>query len=210
MKKRTRLITLLFFPLIIFTACRQEEVCNAFDPTLLNNWFPYQQGISYSFISSDGSREVLVIDEVDFTEKRVVDHGFSPGYTGTCDVHGKLIALTDKNKPDEMGMSLEHSQMFAGATSGYVALEFHNSANILLDAKENDLGGKHERGRNFFSTQVYSSMNANDRTYNDVIEISITNDEEAERAELDKIYISRGEGIIGYSTYPAGKEFWKE
>jgi len=201
---------LLLIAVMSFTACRQREECKAFNETLFNNWFPYETGVSYSFVSTDGSREVLVIDEQDYTEAYTIDHGTSPTYTGMCYVEGEMRALTDKNKPDEIGMKLHHSQVFAGAGSDYVLLEFRGSKDLLLNAKDNTLGGKHERGSTIFSTSELPTFQVNEKTYNTVIQITITNEDEAKRSGLRDIYIAKGQGILGYRTYPDGKEYWKE
>lgn len=210
MKHITLYLVLLITIAISFTACRQREDCPAFDETLFNNWFPYEMGANYSFISSDGRREVLVIDEKDFTQAYSIDHGTRPTYTAMCDVHGEIRALTDKDKPDEMGMKLLQSQVFAGAKSDYVALEFRGSKQFLLNAIENTLRGRHERGSTQFSTQELHSLEANGMTYNTIIQITITDEDEAARCGLKDVYIAKGQGILGYRTFPEQREYWKE
>ncbi|MBZ0098594.1 MAG: hypothetical protein K8F30_05895 [Taibaiella sp.] len=195
---------------ISFSACRQHEDCPAFDETLFNDWFPYETGVDYSFVSSDGIREVLVIDEKDFTKAYSIDHGAKPTYTAKCDVHGEMRALTDKDKPDEIGMRLQQSQVFAGMKSDYVVLEFRGSKQILLNATENTLGGRHERGSTQFSTQEHHSLDVNGMTYNTVIQITITDESEAARCGLKDIYIAKGQGILGYRSFPGQREYWKE
>lgn len=210
MKHAIYYLVLLIITGISFTACRQREDCPAFDETLFNNWFPYETGTHYSFISSDGRREALVIDEKDFTKAYSIDHGTKPTYTAKCDVHGEMRALTDKDKPDEMGMRLLQSQVFAGGKSDYVTIEFRGSKQFLLNATENTLGGRHEHGSTQFSTQELHTFEANGMTYNTVIQITITDEDEAARCELKDIYIAKGQGIIGYRTFPEQREYWKE
>lgn len=209
MKNYTHL-ALLLIPFVVFSSCRQVEQCRAFDESLFNNWFPYETGVSYTFIGSDGEREVLVIDEKETTDAYEVDHGVSAGYTAQCEVQGSMWALKDKNKPDEFRLWVHHSQYFAGIESEYVLLEFKDVPELLLDATGNELGGKHERGSSMFEAYKPDVLEANGRTYPDVVEISITNQNEAGRSGYDKIYIARGAGIIGYRTYPHGREFWRE
>ena len=210
MKHFTQYLILLVITAISLNACRQKEDCPAFDETLFNNWFPYETGVNYNFISSDGIREVLVIDEKDFTKAYSIDHGTKPTYTAKCDVHGEMRALTDKDKPDEMGMKLLQSQVFAGAKSDYVEIEFRGSKQFLLNATENTLGGRHERGSTQFSTLELPSLDVNGITYKAVIQITITDEDEAARCGLKDIYIAKGQGILGYRTFPEQREYWKE
>lgn len=210
MKLNAQYFAVLVITAISFVACRQREDCRAFNETLFNNWFPYETGVSYGFVSSDGRRDVLVIDEKDYTQAHTIDHGAGLTYVARCEVSGEMRALTEKGKPDEIGMRLLQSQVFAGAESDYVALEFRGSKQFLLNAKDNELGGKHERGSTFYYAHELPSLDVAGKTYQNIVQIVVSDESEATRCGLKDIYIAKGQGILGYRTYPGYSEYWKE
>ena len=201
-----KLITAFTIVTALCTAsCKRDIHCPGFDSGLLDNWFPYEQGATYTFAANNGDEEWLKPQQVTFTQPysipqtpfKDVEH---------CEVDGRIYAVYNNANPGEVRLCLEHIVQDDRGSSPHVSLIFRTLSTLTFDVNGNELGAF--RTIAGYSAQRFEIWDVNGRQYNDIIEIKVTDDSEAQQRGMDRLYIARNAGIIGYRLYPSGTEYW--
>ncbi|MBW7914485.1 MAG: hypothetical protein H3C54_12520 [Taibaiella sp.] len=212
MKYTTAILALMI--ILAVSACKKTRTCPAFDDTTLNTWFPYQTGVTYKFISSDGRQEMFTIEQEYYTQEHEIEKDRFLGKKYSCEINGERKTLTDSVLEEQIPLRLFHvvehdidnnnNHYFAG-----INMTFRTMVRPIILGTGGDkltLAGSYNSG---YSSEHFDVWNVNNRNYRNITDITIA-DKEADKIGMDKIYIAQGAGIIGYRTYPEGREYWQE
>jgi|GEM_PF-3322905 len=198
---------------VLFAACDKKTNCPAFDDSVLKSWFPYETGVTYKFMNSDGRQEHFTITEEDYSEEHEIVNRFG-GKKYYCDINGERKTLTNTVKQNEIPLRLHHvieediNKSYATGNRQGIHFTFRTmSKAILLSEDDSHLVLVSSNAQ--YKLDNFDVWEQNGRNYRNIADITIL-DEEATKIGMDKIYIASGAGIIGYRTYPEGKEYWQE
>lgn len=194
---------------VAFAACDKTRTCPAFDDSTLHKWFPYETGVTYNFLSSDGRQEIFTITQEDYSTEHQVDDPVW-GKETFCEIHGERETANDTVVQDRIPLRLRHviETDIGNATPYGISMTFRTMDRpiILSDGDDKLALG---RGNGVYTVENFDVWEVNGRNYRGITDITVT-DDEAAKIGMDKIYIARDAGIIGYRTYPGGREYWQE
>lgn len=193
---------------VAFTACDKTRTCPAFDDSTLKAWFPYETGVTYKFTSSDGRQEMFIIEQENYSQVHEVKK-FVWGKKYYCEINGERKTVTDSVMQDVLPLKLFHVVETDFGHSDYVggiSMTFRTMPRAIVFSAGEKLSLAGNKG---YSAEYFDVWNVNGRQYKNITDITIEG-EEAEKIGMDKIYIGMNAGIIGYRTYPDGREYWQE
>ncbi len=210
MKYTTAIIALMI--ILAISACDKTRTCPAFDDSTLKAWFPYETGITYKFMSSDGGQEMFTIEQENYSQVHEIEKKrFWGGKEYQCEINGERKTLTDTVIQQQIPLKLFHvvEQDIRDYYIAGINMTLRTMVKPIILADGGDkltLAGSYNNG---YSSEHFDVWNVNNRNYRNITDITIA-DEEADKIGMDKIYIAQGAGIIGYRTYPDGREYWQE
>jgi hypothetical protein len=203
---------LAFMITVAFSACDKTRTCPAFDDSTLNTWFPYQTGVTYKFISSDGRQEMFTIEQENYSQEHEIEKDRFLGKKYSCEINGERKTLTDSVMHEQVPLRLFHVVEHDIEDNYYIAginMTFRTMVKPIILGSGGDklsLAGSYNNG---YSSEHFDVWNVNNRNYRNITDITIA-DDEANKIGMDRIYIAKDAGIIGYRTYPDGREYWQE
>lgn len=199
----------ILFMLLALTSCKKKVDCAAFDGTLLYSWFPYKEGETYYYSNSDGDRDTMIIADVSETGPHKIEYetGLNSKHK-FCDIRGVITSQKDKNRAGLLSMFVQHVVEGNDGTGNSIQFSFKSAYLVTFGANGTDMGELVNQGTPSFEMERLPILTVNGKDFTDVLVISVTRDMIAESGKLDKIYIAKGHGFIGYRSYPDKKEFW--
>lgn len=197
-------------------SCTDTTNCPAFDGSTLYTWFPYQEGDIYYFSGSNGDMDTLVIGTMQKTDAYTVTQSRSPFKHAKeyCEISGTVTSAKDNAAtphPGWINMYVRHH--ISGndqLDNNFMALSFDYSKNeggvyVQFNAT-NELATLFNSG--MFDLTTYDHADLNNRSYNHVRLIEPNTEPYRSLCKMDKLYIARDMGVIGYRTYPDLVEYW--
>lgn len=197
---------------VAISACNKTRTCPAFDDSTLMTWFPYKTGVTYKFNSSDGRQEMFTIGQENYSQVHEIEKDRFLGKKYQCEINGERKTLTDSVMQEQIPLRLFHVVEHDIQNNYYIAginMTFRTMVKPIILGDGGDkltLAGSYNSG---YSSENFDVWNVNNRNYRNITDITISG-EEANKIGMDKIYIAQGAGIIGYRTYPEGREYWQE
>lgn len=200
----TRLL-ITVFATILLLSCKTKIDCPAFDNTVLNAWFPYQEGQTIYFTSEPQRIDTLSIAKVSATGPHTIEYGARGNEKGyKCDVQGLITSTADYGEhPGWVALRVQHYQeppKTGSYTYNGIKLNFRGVADVELFPNDG-----------FFTLQdeqrtivKYTDFEINGNVYGEVCAINTIDKVLAEKEGVDVLYIAKGVGIVGYKTYPDG------
>lgn len=197
--------TLALILVITISACKRTKTCPAFDDSTLNTWFPYEIGVTYKFISSDGRQETLVIEQENYSQPHEIENRLW-GKKYYCNINGERKTATGSVVQGQIPLRLFHVVEIDYSNLIDVTFRTMDKPISLADNGEQLVLTGNGSG---YSIENFDVWNTNGRDYRNITDITVQ-DDEAGKIGMDKIYIAKGAGIVGYRTYPEGREYWQE
>ncbi len=210
MKYTGAILTLMITMAI--SACDRTRTCPAFDDSTLNTWFPYETGVTYKFISSDGRQEMLTIEQENYSQEHEIEKKRLGGKEHWCEINGERKTLIDSVVQEQIPLKLFHvveQDLNNSYSMAGINMTFRTMVKPVILGDGGDKLTLAYSYNNGYSIENFDVWNVNNRNYRNIADITIR-DEEANKIGMDKIYIAKGAGIIGYRTYPEGREYWQE
>lgn len=186
--------------------CTKHMECPAHDGTLLFSWFPYKVDNTYYFKDTAGDIDTLVIGSVDQTDAYEFDYKTGMNYRERfCEVKGTINSRSGKNYPGLLQFHVTHFEE-REYESNVLELSFYGSylASVATEGTSITDRGSSSTAFNY---QVFDQYELDGITYNDLFLISTKDTSKAAYQGVDKIYIVKEKGVIGYRTYPDGREY---
>lgn len=188
----------------LLASCYQYTTCPAFDRSLVDAWFPYEEKKVHYFSAANGQTDTMVIGHVNQTSEYIIRHKGSLFGTRRqqCEIFGTIDA--DKSRATWLNMHIRHTIMDKynnGVES--VNLRFKG---MDMKLQAGDLQAPLDQAS--YRVTVLENMSLNDVSYEELRLIEPQNTDIAKSAGIDKLYIARGKGFIGYRTCPAKTEYW--
>lgn len=191
-----------------FTACDKTRTCPAFDGELLNAWFPYQAGVTYRFVSSDGRQEYFTIVEENYTQEHEIESR-ALGKETFCEIHGERSTSIDTVTGDELPFRLFHTvESEKLHNTGIIEMTFRTMTGPMLMTNNGEEFSP-TGSRIQYTVEHFDVWEVNGRNYTNIADFTFAEDD-LEKVGIDRLYIAKGTGIIGYRTYPGGREYWQE
>lgn len=202
--KNLTLAALLFSVLAMSCYQDKQKDCPAYDPSFLFSWFPYDTvGSEYLFINDSGYREKIASNRV------VCGTAYEVSERAACDVWG-YIQLISKDRSTKEGdyvpvLNINHSNEgprgidVCNFNFGNFSVAFKVQNNDILDVLDSTS----------YQLEKHSNYTYHGKTYDKVVEVTYLLSS-AKSNPLDKVYIAKGHGLIGYRAYPSGVASWLE
>lgn len=206
MKKHIYPLIILIVIAVTLQSCKQK--CDAYNPTVLNNWFPYTTGTTYTFADDSGGTVHYTIDEIAYTQPHEVKTGFNQKYF--CEVNGMIIANPDKQDPSDMRLHIEHTvQGDDGQYPERLSIYFLSDL-FWLGTNESEIDefrGTDDSVKYSMETLNTFTQPGTGTTYDKTLRIHSDDTSAMTGSTIRTLYIARGTGIIGYVMYPSGREY---
>lgn len=202
-------LSLLVLSSILYASCdpcTRRVSCPAFDGTFLFGWFPYGEQ-NKTFYFSDGiDTDTLIIDQITQTEPHRIE--YRTGYSGKeeyCEINGSIASKVDDMHPGWLPVYIRHvisgqeryGSNYATITIGQYNIEMSISDDAPYDVYNGD-----------YTVTKFDLVEINGTTYENAFIISTEDTDKASQQGIDKLYLVKGKGILGYRTYPAQREYW--
>lgn len=199
MKKKYRSISVLFAAAIMITnmGCEQTVVCPAYDDANFAGWFPYSEGQVMIFKNKSDQADTIIIGKI-IKSKRTEHTERIGGKQYWCE---QEIQVTSKSGYSKLSIMHSKGEM----TYNYINVVFKSlsvTANGIID---NGLDGK-DRSKSWVPILNYN-LDFDGKQYGVLQEIQVTDTSAVNTSKIDRLYIGKGYGIVGYRTYPE-KEIW--
>lgn len=117
-----------------------------------------------------------------------------------------IYSAPTANYPGRLGMSITHSIDDKDVTFDDPGLTITFDKMKIALVAETDIVSSRDSGQ--YKLISLQSVNAMGVSYHNVKLVEATSDSVAAKSKMDRLYIARGKGIIGFRTYPAGVEYW--
>ncbi|MEZ5017983.1 MAG: hypothetical protein R2800_13070 [Flavipsychrobacter sp.] len=213
MINRTRVIATTLLLLAACTPCTKKVDCPAYSGHFLYAWFPYwEEGTSRYFNSTTGT-DTLTIDDVVESTPYQYNEGTVKGWGGdgefTCDAYGIIQSRENAQHPQWLNLRITHHASFQ-KWQKQPQLEINlNDYNVVLTLDNDQPTGILNDSMNLYKLQyTTSTIDINGKSYTEAIVLTTENKETALQEKIDKLYIAKEHGLIGYRTYPDHKEYW--
>lgn len=204
-------LSLLVLSSILYSSCdpcTRRVNCPAFDGTFLFGWFPYgEEGKTFYF--SDGtSTDTLIIDQITQTEPYRIEYqtGYGKRESDYCDISGSISSKVDDLHPGWLPVIIKHvesNSIYYGDVSVYITIgeyemEFYLSGDDPYDVRQ----------RSIYTATKFDQVEVNGNNYDNVFIVTTVDPSVAAQQKIDKLYLAKGKGILGYRTYTDQKEHW--
>lgn len=202
-------LSLLVLSSILYTSCdpcTRRVSCPAFDGTFLFGWFPYAEQNKTFYFSDGTNRDTLIIDQITQTEPHRIE--YRTGYSSKeqyCNIFGTISSKVDEVHPGWLPVIVSHyisNEEYYGREYASITIGRYNVELGISDNEPNDVYG------NSYTVTKFEVVEINGITYDNAFIISTEDTATARQQEIDKLYLVKGKGILGYRTYPDLKEYW--
>lgn len=187
----------------LLAGCYKHTECPAYSDTLLDNWFPYTDGAMYYFSSSAGQTDTMKIAPVYKSEGHVARWRAGRGETH-CGIEANVQSYAGYDYPGWVHLFVVHQ--VSEPQTGETAIVYFKFKDVSAKLKattelQTEIGGD-------YKVTALQNIPLNGITYNDVRLLEPVTNQVSVNTKIDKVFIARGKGVIGYRTYPAGEEYW--
>ncbi|MEZ5017984.1 MAG: hypothetical protein R2800_13075 [Flavipsychrobacter sp.] len=212
MKYYLYLVTIIVISITNYSCndiCTKRVDCHAFDGTLLYSWFPYNEKDKTFYFSDGNDTDTLIIDEIDNSTAYKLEYNSRYGEEKHCDIKGNIKSLAAPKFNGGIPLDITHYESDVDLMGfEYLEISFKKSRFYLWPE---DGGFKKAATTSGFSKEhsltSFDVINLNNKTYNNVILVTLVQGSTT-TYNIDKVYIAKGQGVIGYRTYPDQKEYW--
>lgn len=193
---------------VTLTSCKSKLHCWAFDPAFFDRWFPYNEGDTRLFSNKDGGRDTLHIQKRLQSPAYTIENSIN-GKREDCDIHGTITSQSDKSHPGWLQMYIRYQDDFNTTYTNEAAELRLNNFVASLDMSGTDIVNVIDRSTPpMLVLTNHRNIELNGKLYGNTYEITIT--DTAALEGIGKIYLSEGQGIVAYRTYPGGEDYFVE
>lgn len=187
----------------------RSEHCSGYNSSFLAGWFPYSIDETFYFTTGSGTRDTLLIDAISKTAPYSIKEALD-GNDENCHAEAQINTFHkyDANRPSNATIEIKHH------LSGYLGIDVgsitYRRFTVRVKIISNEISYILPSDSSDRSMEMVASVTLNGKTFNDVIIFSGTDTLGATYEGIDKLYIARSSGVVGYRTYPAGDIYAKE
>lgn len=181
---------------LFITSCKKEEpvveTCPAYNPSLLNKWFPYDKGDKYVFTDTAGNEYYMNIDDVKYSTGET-------NANGECVVYGLIYAHAPSLAKDEVDLGIEH---YSSYTNG-------QNLTLTLEGNQFLMNGTSSGNLQVHKTHTavsHATIMLNDKPYTNVFELHDGIPRNSDDV-VTELYFAKGIGVIGYAI-EGGRTHW--
>lgn len=210
------IVPLLVLSCILYSSCApctKRVDCPEYAGDYLYAWFPYWE-VEKTFYFSDGTnRDTLIIDDVFESKPYKYNEGTVKGFGGdgefTCDAYGIIQARENKQHLGWLNLRVTHHASFQKGNHVPELEITLNNYNVVMKLEHEVPAWIVDDSIHNYNINYSNGVQLiNGNTYKEVFIITTENTDTAIKEKIDKVYIAKGYGLIGYRTYPDFKEYW--
>lgn len=159
--------------------------CEAFDPKMLDTWFPYQLRVTYKYVDSNNKTYRLTADSINYSSR----------YTSSdymCVISGSVYALTNPTDSLDINMNIGYYLVHGPGMQGANLYFNWFDTDILFNRYyyKSDTLYPSNKSKKIFDKMVFSG-----NEYQTVHEIY------ANSHTVKYIYIAKGNGVVAFTTH---------
>lgn len=188
------------------SVCSSKKInCNGYNDSLVLQWFPYQSNEKIIFKNPRDSADLLTISQVVKSEPSEITVG-GYGNNATCYASYRVTSL-------EMDSTVPRLQIYSDIDYDNSGNEERRNTQLILFRERFDAVHVVDTGfiisngsPPYVTTQFYTTLTLNGRTFANVQMIKIDTSS-VKLTGISSVYISRNNGVVGYTSYPSN-ELW--
>lgn len=185
--------------------CTKRLECPAYQGRFMYSWFPYNEvGKVIRFANSTGDIDSIVIANVTQSDAYVLTSSGRKPLDICEEVRGTITSVSDTGNPHLVYLELSETEEISRGEA-YASRQFQfklNSFRVFFKTYEGELTGINYNNAQAYQLEQMETGVVNGKTYDNVAIITITDSSTAAQQMIDKVYLGKGVGIIGYRTYP--------
>jgi len=168
--------------------CTKKVDCPSFSNAQFFKWFPYTQGQTVVFKSPSGGLDTIVADSV--TKSESYTNTYSTGFSSKPAVCSTMTQIA--------GREIYISYLSNDTLNKEIIVRLKSQGFPASNISDTGLTGlSYSRSKSYFG-YTFSGI-----LYDTLQKIYTTDTAFAMQGGIDTIFIAKGHGIIGYTTYPA-------
>lgn len=215
---------LLLAAVVAFSSCKREETkkCDAFDATFFDSWFPgyNKNGATYIYTNDSGSRDTIITTANGAGQAYELKYNdFYPwgGDEPVCDINGfanmsatgprDSVKKEDSDKYNLVPQKVTIKHTVGDYIDNILEVSFYNFAIGLQISNYEPVG----TAKNYIDLdfEQHAEYSFHGKTYTNVVIVKAAKPQNKDlRAKVDKLYMAKGHGIIGYHKLTNDTEYW--